>query len=81
VLTTYDSGIVPAIAACATGYLVKDRPREELFRVVRAAYRGESVLAPSVASRLMSQLHAPAQESAHDAPPLLTLDPTVAQQV
>src|SRR5689334_3169846 len=57
VLTTYDSDsdVVPAIEAGATGYLLKDSPREELFRAVRAAYRGESVLAPSVASRLMSQ--------------------------
>jgi DNA-binding NarL/FixJ family response regulator len=65
VLTTYDSDsdVVPAIAAGATGYLLKDSPREELFRAVRAAYRGESVLAPSVANRLMSQLRSPAQEA------------------
>jgi DNA-binding NarL/FixJ family response regulator len=65
VLTTYDSDsdVVPAIEAGATGYLLKDSPREELFRAVRAAHRGESVLAPSVATRLMSQLRAPAQEA------------------
>ena len=40
----------------ATGYLLKDSPRDELFRAVRAAPRGESVLAPSVATRLVSQL-------------------------
>jgi len=63
VLTTYDSDtdVVPAIEAGATGYLLKDSPREELFRAVRAAYRGESVLSPSVATRLMSQLRSPAQ--------------------
>lgn len=63
VLTTYDSDsdVVPAIEAGATGYLLKDSPREELFRAVRAAYRSESVLAPSVATRLMSQLRSPAQ--------------------
>jgi DNA-binding NarL/FixJ family response regulator len=68
VLTTYDSDsdIMPAIAAGATGYLLKDAPREELFRAVRAAYRGESVLAPSVANRLMEQLRAPAQEALSD---------------
>jgi DNA-binding NarL/FixJ family response regulator len=57
VLTTYDSDrdVVPAIEAGATGYLLKDSPREELFRAVRAAHRGESVLAPSVAKRLMTQ--------------------------
>jgi DNA-binding NarL/FixJ family response regulator len=65
VLTTYDSDsdVVPAIEAGATGYLLKDSPREELFRAVRAAYRGESVLSPSVATRLMSQLRAPVPEA------------------
>jgi DNA-binding NarL/FixJ family response regulator len=38
VLTTYDtdSDVLPAIQAGATGYLLKDTPREELFRAVRA---------------------------------------------
>jgi DNA-binding NarL/FixJ family response regulator len=65
VLTTYDSDsdVVPAIEAGATGYLLKDTPREELFRAVRAAYRGESVLSPSVASRLVSQLRSPVGEA------------------
>src|SRR5262245_25045812 len=64
VLTTYDtdSDVVPAIEAGATGYLLKDSPRDALVRAVRAAHRGESVLAPSVASRLMSQLRAPAAD-------------------
>src|SRR5262245_28243089 len=65
VLTTYDtdSDVVPAIEAGATGYLLKDSPRDALTRAVRAAHRGESVLAPSVASRLMSQLRAPAADT------------------
>jgi DNA-binding NarL/FixJ family response regulator len=65
VLTTYDTDndVVPAIEAGATGYLLKDSPREALVRAVRAAYRGESVLAPSVASRLMHQLRAPASDA------------------
>jgi DNA-binding NarL/FixJ family response regulator len=64
VLTTYDSDtdIRPAIEAGATGYLLKDAPREELFRAVRAAARGESVLSPAVASRLMAQVRAPAED-------------------
>ncbi len=62
VLTTYDTDadVLPAIEAGATGYLLKDAPRDELFRAVRAAARGEAVLAPSVASRLMGQLRSPA---------------------
>jgi len=64
VLTTYDtdSHVLPAIEAGATGYLLKDAPREELFRAVRAAARGEAVLSPSVATRLIGQMRAPAQE-------------------
>jgi DNA-binding NarL/FixJ family response regulator len=61
VLTTYDtdSHVLPAIEAGATGYLLKDAPRAELLRAVRAASRGEAVLSPSVAARLMSRFRAP----------------------
>lgn len=63
VLTTYDTDqdVLPAIEAGATGYLLKDVPREELFRAVRAAARGESVLAPAVAGRLLDQVRGPRQ--------------------
>lgn len=63
VLTTYDrdEDIVPAIEAGATGYLLKDTPREELFRAVRAASRGEPALTPSVAARLLGRVRAPQQ--------------------
>ena len=43
VLTTYDTDadVLAAIEAGATGYLLKDTPREELVRAVRAAHRGD----------------------------------------
>jgi DNA-binding NarL/FixJ family response regulator len=65
VLTTYDtdSDVVPALEAGATGYVLKDTPRDELVRAIRAAARGEAVLAPSVAARLVNQLRAPAQDT------------------
>jgi DNA-binding NarL/FixJ family response regulator len=55
ILTTYDTDrdVLPAIKAGATGYLLKDAPRDELIRAVRAAYAGQSVLAPSVAGALI----------------------------
>jgi DNA-binding NarL/FixJ family response regulator len=61
VLTTYDtdSHVLPAIEAGATGYLLKDAPRDDLLRAVRAAAHGEAVLSPSVAARLMSQFRSP----------------------
>ncbi|MDG4787938.1 response regulator transcription factor [Micromonospora sp. WMMD1102] len=64
VLTTYDtdSDVLPAIEAGATGYLLKDAPREELFRAVEAAARGQAVLSPAVATRLMGQIRQPASE-------------------
>jgi DNA-binding NarL/FixJ family response regulator len=64
VLTTYDTDrdVLPAIEAGATGYLLKDAPREELFRAVRAAARGEAVLSPTVATRLLGQMREPARE-------------------
>ena len=64
VLTTYetDRDVLPAIEAGATGYLLKDTPRDELFRAVQAAARGEAVLSPSVATRLLTQVREPARE-------------------
>ncbi|WP_405612023.1 response regulator [Streptomyces sp. NBC_01508] len=61
VLTTYDtdSDTIPAIEAGATGYLLKDAPREELFTAVRAAAEGHTVLSPAVASRLVSRVRTP----------------------
>ncbi|HEX3489054.1 MAG TPA: response regulator transcription factor [Streptosporangiaceae bacterium] len=61
VLTTYDtdSYVLPAIEAGATGYLLKDAPRAELLRAVQAAARGEAVLSPSVAARLMTRVRSP----------------------
>lgn len=57
VLTTYetDADVLRAIEAGATGYLLKETPREELFRAVRATAIGQSVLSPSVASRLVGR--------------------------
>ncbi|MFD5077283.1 response regulator [Streptomyces sp. NPDC058371] len=62
VLTTYDtdSDTIPAIEAGATGYLLKDAPRDELFTAVRAASEGRTVLSPAVASRLVSAVRTPA---------------------
>ncbi len=58
VLTTHDtdSDVLPAVEAGAIGYLLKDAPREELCRAVRAAARGETVLSPSVAALLLSRV-------------------------
>jgi len=61
VLTTYDTDTdtLPAIEAGATGYLLKDAPRDDLFTAVRAAAEGRTVLSPAVASRLVSAVRTP----------------------
>jgi DNA-binding NarL/FixJ family response regulator len=58
VLTTYDTDadITAAIDAGATGYLLKDTPRAELFTAIRATARGESTLSPAVATRVLGRL-------------------------
>lgn len=65
VLTTFDTDrdVLPAVEAGATGYLLKDSPRDELLRAIRAAHRGEAVLSPAVAGRLMGQVRAPQQDT------------------
>lgn len=65
VLTTYDSDadILRAIETGATGYLLKDTPREELFSAIRTAAGGESSLAPAVASRIVNRMRGPAGEA------------------
>jgi DNA-binding NarL/FixJ family response regulator len=65
VLTTFgtDADITRAIDAGATGYLLKDAPREQLFSAIRSAARGEAVLSPSVATRVLGRMRAPAEEA------------------
>jgi len=65
VLTTYDTDadILRAVEAGAAGYLLKDCTRAELTSAIRAAARGETVLTPSVAARLVNRMRGPQLES------------------
>jgi DNA-binding NarL/FixJ family response regulator len=65
VLTTYDTDadILRAVEAGAAGYLLKDCSQAELTSAIRAAARGETVLTPSVATRLVARMRAPQAES------------------
>jgi DNA-binding NarL/FixJ family response regulator len=58
ILTTYsdDEYIFRGIEAGARAYLLKDAPREELFKAIRAVHRGESLIQPVVASKLLDRL-------------------------
>ena len=65
VLTTYesDADIIRAVEVGATGFLLKDAPREELFAAIRAAAAGKSPLSPAVAARLMRRIRVPEAEA------------------
>lgn len=55
ILTTYDSDydLRAALDAGASGYLLKDTPREELYRAIRLAAAGKSVIDPNLAERIL----------------------------
>ncbi len=71
VLTSYhdDEHIFPAIRAGALSYLLKDVTPEELVDAVRRAARGEAVLHPRVAARLIQELHAERNQPERETPP------------
>lgn len=62
VLTSYgdDAKVFPAIQAGALSYLLKTARADEVAAAVRAAGRGEAVIDPGVATRLMQALQQPA---------------------
>ncbi|MEU1076047.1 MULTISPECIES: response regulator transcription factor [unclassified Streptomyces] len=61
ILTTYDTDveIERAVETGAVGYLLKDTTREQLADAIRSAARGETVLAPKVAERLVARMRRP----------------------
>jgi DNA-binding NarL/FixJ family response regulator len=76
VLTTFDLDeyVYAAVQAGASGFLLKDAPREQLVTAVRTVARGEALLAPAVTQRLIERFLArpPAEETA---PALAELSP------
>lgn len=68
ILTTYDDdqNIVQGLRAGARGYLLKDTDRQTLYAAIRAAARGESLLPPAVAARLVARLESPAPSPLSD---------------
>jgi DNA-binding NarL/FixJ family response regulator len=57
ILSTFadDDSIYKGIVAGARGYLLKDAPPDQLIESIRTAYRGESLLDPGVAARILDQ--------------------------
>jgi DNA-binding NarL/FixJ family response regulator len=57
VLTTYDNDeyIFKGIESGARAYLLKDAPREDLFKAIRGVSKGESLIEPAVAGKVLSR--------------------------
>lgn len=55
VLTSFDRSqlVYDALVAGASGFLLKDQPRDQIVAGVRAAARGDELLAPSITRRLI----------------------------
>ncbi|MFN2230060.1 MAG: response regulator [Anaerolineae bacterium] len=68
VLTSFadDEKVFSAIKGGALGYLMKDSSPAELLRAIRDVYRGEPSLDPTIAQKLLRELHRTAQ---HPSPP------------
>ncbi|GAB3118857.1 response regulator [Glaciibacter psychrotolerans] len=62
IVTTYESDdqILGAIEAGASGYLLKAAPQAEIIEGVRQVARGQSVLSPSIAAKLVQRVRADA---------------------
>jgi two-component system, NarL family, response regulator YdfI len=58
ILTTFneDDLMLKGLQAGAKGYLLKDTNREALFNAIRAAARGDTLLAPNTLSRLLDRI-------------------------
>jgi DNA-binding NarL/FixJ family response regulator len=65
VLTSYgsDADITKALESGATGYLLKDAPRQELFEAILHTAKGESLLGQAVAARLVERMRGPTAEA------------------
>ncbi len=58
ILTTFDDDehVIEGLRAGAVGYLLKDVSSEKLVEAIRAAYRGDSFLQPSIAAKVIAEL-------------------------
>ncbi len=72
ILTTYDLDeyVFGALRAGASGFLLKDAPRERLLEAIRVVHQGEALLSPSITRRLIED-YAGRADPVRPAPDLL----------
>ena len=68
ILTIYhdDANVFQAIKAGATGYVLKDSPPEDTVAAIRAIHRGDSLLHPSIAARVLQEFNRISTQRAGD---------------
>ncbi|GLY91036.1 response regulator [Actinoallomurus iriomotensis] len=83
VVTTYDEdeNVYSALRAGACGFLLKDAGPRILVEAVRAASEGESMVSPSITTRLLARFARPASGAARPAEPLTTRELEVVRAV
>jgi two-component system, NarL family, response regulator LiaR len=74
VLTTYgtDDWVLDAIRAGASGYLLKDSPREGVLNAIRGTLEGKTYVDPSIAGKILSEVSSPKKKPANSLTDKLT---------
>jgi DNA-binding NarL/FixJ family response regulator len=77
ILTTFDSDeyVYAALRAGASGFLLKDAPREQLIAAVRSVASGDALIDPSITRRLIQQFALATKPRSQDPPELGSLTP------
>ncbi|ACZ41222.1 two component transcriptional regulator, LuxR family [Thermobaculum terrenum ATCC BAA-798] len=72
VLSAYDDDqyVFALLQAGAAGYILKDAHADEVVNAVKAVANGESVLAPSIAKKVLSRFTSPSTQPEHPSPVL-----------
>ena len=63
-ISDQDNDVIDAILAGACGYLLKDSSIQELISGIRAASRGESLISPTIASKVLQRVRASSTQPA-----------------
>jgi DNA-binding NarL/FixJ family response regulator len=68
ILTTFDDDeyIIEALKNGAAGYILKDLSSEKLISAIRDAYKGNSIMQPEIAAKVISLITGTAKEQAHN---------------